>query len=119
MPDDKISPHFNRSEFACHCGCGYNTVDAELITVLENMRTYFEGSPIKINSGCRCVSYNAKIGGVERSQHRYGKAADIVVTGFSSAEVYVYLDLLYPDKYGIGLYNNFIHIDVRAKKARW
>jgi hypothetical protein len=29
------------------------------------------------------------------------------------------IDTTYPNKYGLGLYKDFVHIDVRSKKARW
>lgn len=112
--------YFKRREFQCKCGCGFDTVDAELISVLDNLR---EGlmAPIIINSGCRCKEYNAKIGGAEKSQHVIGRAADITVNGVDPAIVHAYLIGAYPDKYGIGLYvkQGFVHIDTRAKKARW
>jgi len=114
-----LSEHFNRKEFACPCGCGYDTVDAELVRVLENMRDMLRGKPVKINSGCRCIRHNAKVGGVESSLHRHGKAADIVVKGLDADIVADCLDELYPDKYGIGRYPSWVHIDVRPEKARW
>lgn len=114
-----ISQHFDRKEFACRCGCGFDTVDAELVTVLEDLRIRLRGRPIRVNSGCRCVRHNAKVGGVENSVHRTGKAADIVVQGLDADTVADCLEELYPDKYGIGRYPNFVHIDVRPVKARW
>lgn len=114
-----ISKHFNRSEFSCKCGCGFDTVDAELVMVLENLRDQLKGRPIKINSGCRCVRHNAKVGGVNNSVHRTGKAADIVVQGLDADTVADCLEELYPEKYGIGRYPAFVHIDVRKEKARW
>jgi hypothetical protein len=47
------------------------------------------------------------------------RAADIVVRGKTPREVYEYLDERYPNKYGIGSYETFTHIDTRVKKARW
>lgn len=114
-----ISLHFDRSEFACPCGCGFDTVDAELVEVLEDLRGRLRGKPIKINSGCRCVRHNAKVGGVENSIHRTGKAADIVVKGIDADTVADCLEELYPGKYGIGRYPSFVHIDVRPVVARW
>ena len=49
----KISEHFDREEFACHC-CGECTIDARLIELLEQLRANIGGFPIKINSGYRC-----------------------------------------------------------------
>ena len=113
-----ISKDFNRYEFSCQCGCGFNTVDVELIIVVQDVRDYF-GQPVRINSGCRCPKHNAAIGGSKNSQHLFGKAADIVVLGVFAWDVDEYLKDKYPDKYGIGRYSGWTHIDVRAGKARW
>lgn len=113
-----ISKHFFRSEFACKCECGQDTVDVQLITVLERLRKHFD-SPIVINSGNRCPEYNKLIGGSSNSQHTRGRAADIVVHGVEPSDVQEQLDEWYPGRYGIGSYNTFTHIDTRNYRARW
>lgn len=115
---NKISEHFLRAEFACRCGCGQDTVDAELITILENLRKTLGGS-ITIHSGNRCEAYNKKIDGAKNSQHVRGRAADIGVEGFSPRQVQDAFDRMYPDKYGMGRYDSFTHVDSRYVKARW
>jgi uncharacterized protein YcbK (DUF882 family) len=112
------SKYFSRYEFACKCGCGKNTVDAELLAVLEEVREHF-GRPTLINSAHRCAKHNQEQGGSDKSQHLDGKAADIVVAGVSPFDVYDYLNHKYPDTYGLGRYPGFTHIDVREEKARW
>ena len=114
---NKISEHFSREEFTCAC-CKMDTVDVELIKVLEHIRNYFE-QPIFVNSGCRCERYNTRIGGKSNSFHLISKAADIVVKDTQSEDVVNYLKYKFPEKYGIGLYDSFVHIDVRDVKARW
>jgi uncharacterized protein YcbK (DUF882 family) len=113
-----ISQYFSREEFACQCGCGFATVDVELINVLESVREYFD-SPIKINSGCRCAAHNFDVGGVKGSRHKLGIAADIVVKDVSPETVYAYIDSTFPSSYGVGSYQTFTHIDVRGHRARW
>lgn len=113
-----ISPNFNRSEFACRDGCGFDTVDVELIEVLQGLREHFN-RPVFVTSGCRCEMRNVLSGGSKNSQHLIGRAADIVVNGHKAHEVYDYLDKLYPDQYGIGRYDHWTHIDTRNEKARW
>ncbi len=115
----QLSAHFHRSEFECRCGCGFATVDAELIRVLEDLRTAFRGRPVTINSGCRCSDHNRAVGGHLLSQHIWGKAADIVVQCIDAATVADCLEDKYPDRYGIGRYNTWTHIDVRETRARW
>jgi len=115
----KLSTHFDRDEFKCKCSkCDFATVDHELIVVLETMRNHFE-QPITINSGCRCARHNANVGGSPISKHLYGLAADITVKNILAEDVYDYLINAYTDKYGIGCYNEWVHIDVRANRARW
>lgn len=113
-----ISANFSRREFACHCGCGFDAVDAELVEVLEVVRQHF-GAKIKITSGCRCSDHNTKCGGSPKSQHVFAKAADIQVDGVLPARIAEYLERIYPNKYGIGRYSGWTHIDVRSAKARW
>jgi uncharacterized protein YcbK (DUF882 family) len=115
-----ISQHFQRSEFLCRGDdCSFDTVDAELLDILEDIRYTF-AAPVKINSACRCAAHNRAIGGSPNSQHLLGKAADIVVQGYSPEKVYTYLDTRYPHKLGVGLYpGSFVHVDVRPTKARW
>jgi len=109
--------HFKREEFACRCGCGYAVMDCELIEVLEDVREHFN-SQVHINSGCRCSKHNKEVGGKPNSKHKLGIAADITLA-VPPNEVFKYLNEKYPNKYGIGNYKTFTHIDVRRKRARW
>ncbi len=113
-----ISKHFNRSEFACKCGCGFSTVDVKLLEILETVRTYF-GKPVTINSACRCEEHNAKVGGAKGSKHKLGIAADIVVKDTSPDEVYSFLQGYLEGTGGLGKYNTFTHVDSRTTPARW
>lgn len=110
--------NFKRSEFACHCGCGFNTVDAELLAVLDMLRDDID-LPIHITSGCRCNQHNTFVDGAKNSQHMTGKAADIKIIGMKPTDVYNLLNDRYPHTYGIGLYKSWVHIDIRCDKARW
>jgi uncharacterized protein YcbK (DUF882 family) len=114
----KVSKYFEQKEFDCNCGCSQTVHNTELFAVLDDVREHF-GVPVIINSGKRCEAYNKKVGGVPKSQHVEGIAADIVVRGVSPDKVHAYLIGKYPTKYGIGKYNSFTHIDVRRIKARW
>ncbi len=113
-----ISKHFSRREFLCKCGCGFATVDVELVAVLEDVREHFD-SGVTINSGCRCKEHNKRVGGEPDSEHTRGTAADIVVDGVPAHEVHAYLSMKYAGRYGIGKYQNRTHIDVRQRAARW
>lgn len=113
-----FAKYFKRSEFSCRCSCGQDTVDAELLHILDTMRAVFD-TPITINSGNRCFNHNHQIGGSPRSQHLLGKAADIKLRDVDPQTVYNYLTSTFLNKYGIGNYETFTHIDVRATKSRW
>jgi uncharacterized protein YcbK (DUF882 family) len=114
-----LSNNFSRAEFKCRCGkCDYDTVDAELIEVLQSLRDYM-GLSIVITSGNRCPEHNENIGGSKSSYHIRGRAADIQIKGVSPSVVQGYLKTAYPDKFGIGCYSSFTHIDTRTNKGRW
>lgn len=113
-----ISAHFSRSEFACRCGCGFDTVDAELLAILEAVRQHFD-APVKVSSACRCSVRNESVGGGAKSQHLLGRAADIQVKDVPPPQVADYIESLWPDEHGLGRYNSFTHVDSRKGKARW
>jgi uncharacterized protein YcbK (DUF882 family) len=113
------SRHFKQEEFQCSCGkCDGGSVNDKVIVIAELIRTHF-GRPVKITSGYRCESHNKEIGGTKNSQHVLGTAIDVVVKDVEAIEVYNFIDFLFPNSFGIGKYQNFTHIDVREKKARW
>lgn len=118
----KLSPHFDASEFACHCGCGFGTrlgdVAGALVDLLEAIRAHFE-APVTVVSGCRCAAHNARVGGAKISQHRYGKAADIKVQGVPPRIVADFVSERYPKTFGVGRYGTWTHVDVRRAPARW
>lgn len=113
-----LSKNFSREEFQCGCGCGFDTVDAELLEVVQGVRDHFN-KPIIINSACRCSDHNNTVGGSKTSQHLLGRACDIDVLGISPTQVQAYLIAKYPYTFGIGIYDNFTHIDTRQQRARW
>ncbi len=110
-----LSKNFSRHEFACKCGCGFDTVDCELIIVVQDVRDHF-GKRTNISCGCRCKMHNTMIEGSLFSKHMWGQAADIIVIQTHPNEVYKYLDKKYHSKYGVGGYNHHTHVDVRSGK---
>ena len=114
-----LSKNFSRYEFACPCGCGFDTVDTELLNAVQDVRDHFKKATI-IVSGCRCKAYNKAIRGAKNSQHMYGRAADIRVAGVSRPKVQKYLKKKYIGKWGIGSGKTITHIDTRSgSTARW
>lgn len=94
----------------------------ELAANLQILRNFI-GKPIKINSSYRTPEHNKSIGGASRSQHVQSKAADIAIKGLTPKQVYDTIEELQKDgkmkQGGLGLYNTFVHYDIRGTKARW
>ena len=119
-----LSEHFSRYEFACSCGCGYGTrpgdVSEELLHLLENMRDEL-GEPMHIASGCRCAVHNAVVGGVPRSSHQRGTAADIKCLGGINRRKLVDTAVMHFAS-GIGVAKTFVHVDccdVLPRPSAW
>lgn len=113
-----LTKNFSRKEFACRCGCGFDHISLQLVEELQDVRDHF-GSSVAINSACRCEEHNQRVGGSRGSKHKLGIAADFTVKGVSNKEVQAYLLSKHKDRYGIGVYSTFTHLDVRDGKARW
>jgi len=113
-----LSEHFDDSEFRCRCcqsiGDGIAT---ELIELLERIRTHLGDRPISIISGYRCTRHNIAVGGARSSQHLLGNAADIRVQGLDPRSIYDEINHMVAG--GLGLYESFVHVDVRRNTARW
>ena len=121
-----MTKHFNIGEFECNDGSEM-PIDvqlniAELAVQLEILRSHFN-APIHINSAYRSLEYNRSIGSNDASQHVLGKAADIVVEGFTPDEVADAIEFLITagliKEGGVGRYNTFTHYDIRGTRARW
>lgn len=115
----KLSPHFRAREFDCRgVGCCKQTqVDMQLVAYLQTIRDHF-GKPVFIESGYRCAAHNASIpNAAPKSKHMDGLAVDIVVDGVRPLEVARYAETI--GVKGIGLYDDFVHIDTREAKAFW
>lgn len=122
----QLTTNFKLSEFACKDGCQvpdpllHNV--QELANNLQILRNHI-AKPIQIMSGYRTVEYNQKCGGELKSKHLDAMAADIIVTGMTPKEVCATIKRLIEVKQmkegGVGLYDGWVHYDVRGSKARW
>ena len=121
-----MTKNFSKEEFDCNDGSEmpiniyHNMV--KVANQLQILRNHL-GKPIQINSAWRSEEYNASIGGVKNSQHIMGRAADIVVRDLTSTEVYNTIEELIEKgeilQGGLGLYDTFVHYDIRGERARW
>lgn len=116
--EKKLSTNFKVREFACSDGSDPIFIAPKLVEVLQKIRTHF-GKPVVINSAYRTVGKNKAVGGAAYSQHLYGTAADISVSGVTPKQVAAYAEKLLANTGGIGIYGTFVHIDVREIKSRW
>mgnify|MGYP002763550664 FL=1 len=120
-----LSPNFRVREFACRDGSDPVFIDSTLVDLLQRIRDHF-GQPVTITSGYRTARHNAAVGGAAFSQHCYGRAADIRIPGICTEQLAAYAETLLPGTGGIGRYPEkkgracgWVHLDVRAAKARW
>ena len=113
-----LKPNFKVKEFACNDGSDAVLISDELVDLLQKIRDHF-GVAVTINSGYRTSAYNKKVGGANNSQHVKGTAADIVAKGIDPLTVAQYAEYLMPNSGGIGVYQTFTHVDVRANRSRW
>lgn len=114
----QLSQNFKSTEFDCHgSGCCSETlVDEKLVQFLQKIRSHF-GKSVHINSGYRCKSHNAKVGGASKSNHMDGEAADIRIDGVTPLEIAQYAEHI--GVLGIGVYSWGVHIDTRTSKYYW
>ena len=105
--------YFRKSEFACKCGCGVSEMNETLIRVADRTREHF-GSPMRVSSGRRCATHNARVGGVSNSRHvsNPGKAMDFCVTGKTSAQVLAYVQKQPEIRYAYAIDGSYVHMDV-------
>lgn len=116
----KLSTHFDSTEFACKCGCGASTVDAGLISKLEQLYNLMGAAAVLINSGRRCAKHSVAVGGTPSDGHVCGIAADIMVRK-SGGSYYSGADIAEAAERvgfsGIGIISgNACHVDVRDSK---
>lgn len=112
-------PHFRVGELACHCGgrfcAGEYWHDPAFLDALEALRTQ-AGKALFITSGHRCALWNAAVGGAPASQHKR-LAVDIALAGHDRhALLEAAISLGFT---GLGLARTFLHLDRRARPARW
>ena len=121
-----MTKNFSKSEFESKCGREmpeevYHNV-VKVANQLQYLRDYL-AKPIRVNSAYRSPEHNASVGGVKTSQHILGKAADIAIKSMPTEILYQHIEDAISNgemlQGGLGLYDTFVHYDIRGTKARW
>jgi uncharacterized protein YcbK (DUF882 family) len=114
-------------KFNCRCGCD---IPPELE---ENKNNYLDqleiiekelNQELDISSGYRCKKHNSTIpNSAKNSYHTKCMAGDLKTKGLKPIDLYKVIDRLMNEgkilKGGIGVYNTFIHYDIRGTKIRF
>lgn len=114
-----LTVNFSRSEFACKCGCGLDSIDPSFVWKLQNSRDIV-GVPYTITSGCRCQAHNARSGGapssahVPRENYRNVRCADIACSDILTRKR-ILADVVKRFKH-VGIARTFIHVDDDPEK---
>jgi hypothetical protein len=89
------------------------------LDALQAMRTEV-GRPFTITSAYRTWAHNKAEGGGKRSRHLAGAAFDIARPAFAGLTDAQIEALARKHGFnGIGLYRTFVHVDYRARPAKW
>lgn len=122
----KLTKNFSKKEFDSKDESKMpDSVLVNVVRVACNLQRLRDkiGKAVVVNSGYRSESYNRNIGGSPNSQHLLGKAADIRVNGLTPMQIANEIEKLILQgemlQGGLGVYDTFVHYDIRKKKARW
>jgi Peptidase M15 len=114
------SKNFNYDEFGCKCDCCiYITgkhIDHRVIELAQKIREELS-RPLQVNSACRCLNHNDKVGGSLNSKHLPTNgfvAVDLgIMIGFErSKAIKIALDM----GASVGVNPKFLHFDFRNGK---
>lgn len=109
-----LTKNFSKTEFRCKCGCSQDSIDSDLVIILQAVRESV-GSAIVISSGVRCDNYNAEVNGVPESSHVFGTAVDIVCESSKLRFAIIAASVAAGIK-RIGIADRFIHLDTSLNK---
>lgn len=123
---EQLTRNFHRKEFDCKDGTKVpEEFKNNLIRLSVNLQVLRDdlGSTIFISSGYRTHKYNKRVGGALASQHLTASAGDLSQSKESPLELYKRIERLIKEgkmhNGGLGLYNTFVHYDIRQKPTRW
>lgn len=106
-----MSKYFHDLEFkACTPGCNINQMDADFLSVLDELREYC-GFPLVLNCAYRSPEWDKERGRSGNSYHTKGLAVDIRCHDAQKRAVIVQYALELG--FSVGVYSSFLHIDMR------
>lgn len=132
-----LTKNISRHELKCKCGkCKVSIQDHEpVIKMVQSICDHYEliykvpRVKLIITSAARCYEYNRipfALGGpgsTDESQHPRCGAIDFKIfvndVQIPPREINELMDARWPDKYGMGQYKAFNHLDDRTIRARW
>ena len=118
----KLYPNFRPKEFVCPCGeCDGGAMEHYYLAALQDLRLQM-GFPFHITSAFRCPGYNATLpNSSPTSYHPKAVACDISTAALDSEQRHRLLEKAFLRFTGIGIYKNFIHLDLRPvrEKSMW
>ena len=116
MNNIQVAENFILREFQCRDGSFQVVLHSRLLGRLQALRSAL-GRPVYITSGYRNPRHNARVGGAPDSLHVRGMAADIRVPGITpGALAQAAREAGFN---GIGIYDAFLHVDIREHPATW
>lgn len=135
-----LTKNLSRSEFACRCGCGFDTVDIELPRIIQGAADHFAHKlstliRVEVSGPNRCIEHNEEVQKEynpdyvpfsSKAQHIKARAADFKLFIRRTGEqidpdlVADYFETKYPGRLGIGRYKGRTHVDNRTNgPERW
>lgn len=108
--------YFDREEFRCKCAGRYcDGFPAEpredMVRLANDARKHF-GRAAKVVSGLRCREWNRLNGGVGTSQHQYGEACDIRISGVTADQLLAFFQGRAGVRYAYKINDTNVHFDV-------
>lgn len=109
---------FKPEEFRnCNPACELSQMDESFMALLDKARS-LAGVPFRLSSAFRSIPYELKHKRSGTSFHTKGRAVDILCT--NSWQRYIIVECLIRVGFrGIGIAQNFIHVDNREQVCIW
>lgn len=108
--------YFDREEFRCQCGGKYcdgflHEPQEAMVRLANSARKHF-GKVATVVSGLRCPQWNKIQGGVEESQHIYGEACDLRISGVTADTLLAWFLQKKGVRYAYKINGTNVHFDI-------